>query len=295
MSDQANEFHTFNQNVYGGVGGQGGEGGLQGGSGGPGEGPTMSYDVKAEHFIVNNMYIQVVQPDSAQMGHPTSGPDDHNYRIIRDHLRDVMLAQEYTPLGLAELLPILPDNLNVADLRSTRDDASTYVTFMNHSSMEVTLCWINYDGNPIKYWTIGTGEEVKQQTFISHPWIAYCSTGIIAIFFPLSRHSKAIIRLPGELRQFPPETEENLHSGESIISTFVTFVNKTHQTVTGDWIDREGNPINYWTLQAGEEIRQPTYVSHPWVIRDSNSRTIGVFLPRRTESKAVIHLRRSKV
>ncbi|KAJ7764909.1 von Hippel-Lindau disease tumor suppressor, beta/alpha domain-containing protein [Mycena metata] len=234
------------------------------------------------------------------MGHPSSYPDDHNYHIIWDHLRDTILAaarpQEHpgsTLLGLAELLPILPDN--VADLRSGRSDTSTYVTFMNHSRMEVTLCWINHDGNPINYWTIGTGEEVKQQTFISHPWIAYCSTGIIAVFFPLLRHSKAIIRLPDELRQFPPETEEDLHSGASIISTFVTFVNKTQETVTGDWIDREGNPINYWTLQVGEQIRQQTYVSHPWVIRGSNSRTIGVFLPRPTESKAVIYIRKSKV
>jgi hypothetical protein len=39
----------------GGVGGKGGEGGRQGGDGGTGEGPRMSYDVKAEHFTVNNL------------------------------------------------------------------------------------------------------------------------------------------------------------------------------------------------------------------------------------------------
>jgi hypothetical protein len=41
----------------GGTGGQGGEGGKQGGEGGHGEGPKMSYDVKTEHFIVNNLYV----------------------------------------------------------------------------------------------------------------------------------------------------------------------------------------------------------------------------------------------
>ncbi|KAJ7713978.1 hypothetical protein B0H14DRAFT_2546424 [Mycena olivaceomarginata] len=165
------------------------------------------------------------------MGHRVSHPDDHNYRIIRDHLRDFGLGtaspQEYsgsTLLGLDELLPVPPDN--VADLRSTGGGASTYVTFMNHSSVEVTLSWINYDGNPIEYWTLGTGEEVEQQTFISHPWIAHCSAGIIAVFFPLFQHSKAIIHLPDELRQFPPEAEANLHSGKSLASTYVTFVNK---------------------------------------------------------------------
>jgi hypothetical protein len=111
----------------------------------------------------------------------------------------------------------------------------------------------------------------------------------------LFQHSKAIIHLPDELRQFPPEAEANLHSGKSLASTYVTFVNKTQQTVTVDWIDSEGHPINYWTLRANEEVRQQTFVSHPWVIRGSNSRTIGVFLPQPTESKAVIHLRRSKM
>ncbi|KAJ7278638.1 hypothetical protein C8J57DRAFT_1712708 [Mycena rebaudengoi] len=55
MCRQASEFHTVNQNIYGGMGGSGGVGGEKGGSGGPGEGPMMSYDVKTEQFIVNNL------------------------------------------------------------------------------------------------------------------------------------------------------------------------------------------------------------------------------------------------
>ncbi|KAJ7238657.1 hypothetical protein C8J57DRAFT_1727572 [Mycena rebaudengoi] len=66
MSHQASEFHTVNQNIYGGMGGSGGVGGEKGGSGGPGEGPMMSYDVKTEQFIVNNL-------GSAQMNFMLSG------------------------------------------------------------------------------------------------------------------------------------------------------------------------------------------------------------------------------
>jgi hypothetical protein len=44
------------------MGGSGGVGGEKGGSGGPGEGPMMSYDVKTEQFIVNNLYVVSSSP-----------------------------------------------------------------------------------------------------------------------------------------------------------------------------------------------------------------------------------------
>lgn len=276
---------------------------------------------------------QIVEPDSAQMGHPServiplpfthsnickvSHPDDHNYQIICDHLRDVVLSmQETNPVelprilpadvaaltsarsatstrGPTELLPIPPDN--VAALRSARSQISTHVTFINDSSMEVTLYWIDHEGNPTKYWDIGPFEAIEQQTFVSHPWIACCASGIIAVFFPVSRASKAVIRLADELQQFSPGAERNLRSQESRISTNVTFVNMTRQTVTVHWINYEGNLVQYWTLATDEEIEVQTYVSHPWVIRDRSLNTIGVFLPRATESRAVIHRRLSSM
>ncbi|KAJ6528816.1 hypothetical protein B0H19DRAFT_1274446 [Mycena capillaripes] len=55
MSHQAGEFHTVNQNIYGGMGGNGGMGGEQGGGRGTGEGPRMNYgSIQTPQFIVSN-------------------------------------------------------------------------------------------------------------------------------------------------------------------------------------------------------------------------------------------------
>ncbi|KAJ7113596.1 hypothetical protein C8R44DRAFT_930298 [Mycena epipterygia] len=80
--------------------------------------------------------------------------------------------------------------------------------------------------------------------------------------------SKAVIRRPDEFQQFSTGAERNLRSQESIVSTYITFVNRTRETVTGDWINYEGNLVQYWTLGTGEEFQARTYVTHPWVIRD---------------------------
>ncbi|KAJ7756129.1 von Hippel-Lindau disease tumor suppressor, beta/alpha domain-containing protein, partial [Mycena olivaceomarginata] len=79
------------------------------------------------------------------------------------------------------------------------------------------------------------------------------------------------------LCQYPPDADSNLCSQESTISTYVTFMNKTNQTVTINWINFEGNPIQFATLGIGQQVQLRTFVSHPWVIRDSNSKTLAVF------------------
>ncbi|KAF8188872.1 von Hippel-Lindau disease tumor suppressor, beta/alpha domain-containing protein [Mycena galopus ATCC 62051] len=236
----------------------------------------MYYEIKAEHFTVYNLGSQ--QASSAEHTQTVGwlSPSKHISQVQQPEIGE----------GLPELPPIPPDN--VAALRSARSEISTSIMFMNHSRMEVTLYWINQDGNPIKYCAIGTGEAVYQPTFVSHPWMASSTTGIIAVFFPLRRPSKATIRMADELRQYPPEVESELRSHESIISTYVTFMNKTRQTVTINWINFEGNPVEYWTLRIGQQVQLRTFVSHPWVIRDSNSRTIAVFFPQPSASKAVI-------
>ncbi|KAF7346897.1 NACHT-domain-containing protein [Mycena venus] len=59
MSHQDSEFHTVNQNIYGGMGGRGGVGGKQGGSGGAGEGPRITYgSIQTQHLIMNNFGIE---------------------------------------------------------------------------------------------------------------------------------------------------------------------------------------------------------------------------------------------
>ncbi|KAJ6488932.1 P-loop containing nucleoside triphosphate hydrolase protein [Mycena sanguinolenta] len=48
--------HTVTNYISGGQGGSGGVGGSQGGGGGTGEGPTLQYNTRTEHFTVNNVH-----------------------------------------------------------------------------------------------------------------------------------------------------------------------------------------------------------------------------------------------
>ncbi|KAF9052573.1 von Hippel-Lindau disease tumor suppressor, beta/alpha domain-containing protein [Rhodocollybia butyracea] len=64
-----------------------------------------------------------------------------------------------------------------------------------------------------------------------------------------------------------------------------------NEAATLYWINFQGNLVYYYTLGTGQEVRMNTYVTHPWVIRDGSSRTVVVFLPRRTASRAVIYPR----
>ncbi|KAF7340683.1 FabD/lysophospholipase-like protein [Mycena sanguinolenta] len=64
-------YETLNIQISGGQGGNGGNGGLLGGHGGTGEGPTLHYNIRAEHFTMNttNMgsAVNTVQKSSAMV------------------------------------------------------------------------------------------------------------------------------------------------------------------------------------------------------------------------------------
>ncbi|KAJ6456940.1 P-loop containing nucleoside triphosphate hydrolase protein, partial [Mycena sanguinolenta] len=51
----ARSYEAVNIHISGGQGGSGGSGGVHGGGGGTGEGPTLQYNIKAEHFTMHAM------------------------------------------------------------------------------------------------------------------------------------------------------------------------------------------------------------------------------------------------
>jgi dipeptidyl-peptidase-4 len=72
-------------------------------------------------------------------------------------------------------------------------------------------------------------------------------------------------------------------------STSITFINRTQGPLSLFWLDGEGTPKFYVTVEAGQSNRRPTYSGHVW--RVSNSKTenlIASFFARDVESTAVI-------
>ncbi|KAF7340339.1 Reverse transcriptase-RNase H-integrase [Mycena venus] len=80
-------------NIYGGTGGNGGRGGVQSGAGGAGEGPTLSYEIRAESFtLTNNLVGSAVQ-------HPKT-----DFRFV--NLGDLILYDEIDKQNVVERRPI---------------------------------------------------------------------------------------------------------------------------------------------------------------------------------------------
>jgi hypothetical protein len=71
--------------------------------------------------------------------------------------------------------------------------------------------------------------------------------------------------------------EVALRSRYSTMPTEITFINDTGGTVRLYWINPEGERQLYAQLPTGQRVRQLTFVTHPWVVVDSEGRCLGVY------------------
>lgn len=69
----------------------------------------------------------------------------------------------------------------------------------------------------------------------------------------------------------PPRPDPAMHSIHSREQSFVCFVNCTQRNVDVFWVDFQGRHIKYKTLARRERYKINTYVTHPWVFRDSET------------------------
>jgi len=55
------------------------------------------------------------------------------------------------------------------------------------------------------------------------------------------------------------------------VATELTFENRSQRTIVVYWIDYRGEEVFYRRLVPGQSYDQPTYVTHPWRIREEGS------------------------
>jgi hypothetical protein len=46
-----------------------------------------------------------------------------------------------------------------------------YVEFRNFLNQPVTLLWLNYEGQPVRYHVLAPGDSVEQPTWCTHVWL----------------------------------------------------------------------------------------------------------------------------
>ncbi|KAJ7237856.1 P-loop containing nucleoside triphosphate hydrolase protein [Mycena rebaudengoi] len=76
MLPKDNNLQTATNYIYGGQGGSGGEGRTHGtgGAGGPGQGPTVNYNIRTQHFALNNQYARPAMEQAYQIVHHCPPP-----------------------------------------------------------------------------------------------------------------------------------------------------------------------------------------------------------------------------
>ena len=76
------------------------------------------------------------------------------------------------------------------DLRSLSSEESLHIVFHNTTQTPLTLTWLDFNGRRVSYATLPPGESYRQQTYVTHPWLALDADGhCVAAFLP---------RVPGE-------------------------------------------------------------------------------------------------
>ena len=76
------------------------------------------------------------------------------------------------------------------DLRSLASEESLHIVFHNTTQTPLTLTWLDFNGRRVSYATLPPGESYRQQTYVTHPWLALDADGhCVAAFLP---------RVPGE-------------------------------------------------------------------------------------------------
>jgi hypothetical protein len=55
--------------------------------------------------------------------------------------------------------------------RSLNSNTGTTYTITNHTSVTLTLFWLNFQGQRVKYFDLAPGTTKSQGTFVTHPWV----------------------------------------------------------------------------------------------------------------------------
>jgi len=107
--------------------------------------------------------------------------------------------------------------------------------------------------------------------------------------------SRAVVAAPSTTRKPTPpvtgsscDSERELRSESGDVATTVEFMNESSRTVKVFWLDYSGTRVYYSTLSPRASIVQPTYVTHPWVVTDSNNDCIMVHVARAAKTVVTI-------
>ncbi|MGL6341719.1 MAG: hypothetical protein ACRC80_21565 [Waterburya sp.] len=78
-------------------------------------------------------------------------------------------------------------------------------------------------------------------------------------------------------------------SGSSATSTYIRFINKSQEQIKVYWLDDTGKRVLYLTLNPQEDGGIQTYLTHPWLVTDSQDNAKDIFFPDSRGRTVEIH------
>jgi WD40 repeat protein len=81
--------------------------------------------------------------------------------------------------------------------------------------------------------------------------------------------------------------ESSLHSINGTTTAAIQFLNSSSVTQNVYWLNYSGTRVLYSTLSPGQSFLQPTFLTHPWVVTDSNNTCRAIYLPTLESGVAV--------
>lgn len=93
---------------------------------------------------------------------------------------------------------------------------------------------------------------------------------------------------PIVLAQSKLKEERGKSSAVSAVEALVTFDNQSSHAVKIYWINFSGDRVLYKTLSPSEKYTQSTFLTHPWVVTDSEDNGLKFHEPTSEPSSVVI-------
>lgn len=70
-----------------------------------------------------------------------------------------------------------------AHSQSLNSNTPTSFTITNHTSETLSVFWLSFQGQRVKYFDLGPGQTHTQGTFITHPWVVADPKGVCIRLF----------------------------------------------------------------------------------------------------------------
>jgi von Hippel-Lindau disease tumor supressor len=92
-------------------------------------------------------------------------------------------------------------------------------------------------------------------------------------------HSSSLIEPEIPASDSKCENESRLRSIEGVKAVEFTLSNRSKTTIVLYWLNYEGKRVQYETVEPGMQVKQPTFLTHPWVVTDTKGRCIRILTP----------------